>query len=70
VLTLNFVALNKITTYLKEVYVELLHKTSWPSFKELQKESLIVLVASVVFSLLIMLMDGAFKKVMDLIYNL
>jgi len=70
VLTLNTVTLNKITTYLKEVYVELLHKTSWPSFKELQKESLIVLIASVVFSLLIMVMDGTFKKVMDLIYNL
>ncbi len=60
----------KLTTYFKEVYLELIEKTSWPTFPELRKEAMIVLVATVVFSLVIYLMDGSFTKIMDLIYNL
>jgi|TARA_B100000497_G_C7560979_1_gene338446 preprotein translocase subunit SecE len=60
----------KLTVYLKEVFVELKEKTTWPTFKQLQKDSFLVLGASIVFALMIKVMNLGFHKVMDLIYNL
>ena len=61
---------NKIKTYLKDIYTELVEKTSWPSFPELRRESMVVLVATVLFSLVVYVMDVGLTRVMDLIYNL
>jgi preprotein translocase subunit SecE len=61
---------NKLTTYLKDIYIELTEKTSWPSFADLKKDSITVLIASVIFSLMIYVMDAGFTKLMDIIYNL
>ena len=41
----------------KESYNELVHKTSWPSRKELAQSSVIVLIASVILALIVWLMD-------------
>ncbi|MFT4898337.1 MAG: preprotein translocase subunit SecE [Flavobacteriales bacterium] len=62
--------MEKLTVYLKEVYVELKERTTWPTFKQLQKDSFLVLGASIVFALMIKVMNLGFHKVMDLIYNL
>ncbi|MDG1518374.1 MAG: preprotein translocase subunit SecE [Flavobacteriales bacterium] len=62
--------MEKLTVYLKEVFVELKEKTTWPTFKQLQKDSFLVLGASIVFALMIKVMNLGFHKVMDLIYNL
>jgi preprotein translocase subunit SecE len=66
----KYYILKKLKLYLKEVYVELFEKTSWPTFKELQKESTIVLIASVIFALIVVSMDVVFNKLMDIVYNL
>jgi len=60
----------KLTVYIKEVYSELKDKTTWPTFKQLQKDAFLVLVASVLFALVIRVMDLGFYNIMDLIYNL
>ena len=49
-----------IKTYINESYNELVHKVSWPTWKELQSSSILVLVATVVTSLIIFLMDFVF----------
>ena len=49
-----------LKTYIAESYNELVHKVSWPTWKELQSSSIVVLVAALVFSLLIFLMDFVF----------
>lgn len=54
--------------YLKDVYSELVEKTTWPSFKQLQKDSLLVLSASVLFALILKVMDIVFHFIMDIIY--
>ncbi len=36
------------------------HNVSWPTWKELQSNTIIVVVASVIFALLIFVMDFAF----------
>ena len=58
----------RLKVYLRDVYGELKEKTTWPTFKQLQKDSLIVLGASIAFALVIKVMDMVFMNIMDFIY--
>ncbi len=60
----------RIKTYLQEVYTELIHKVSWPTWKDLQSSAIIVMIASLLISLVIFFMDFSFENVMDFIYNM
>ena len=62
--------MEKLKFYLRDVYVELKEKTTWPTFKQLQKDSLLVLGTSVAFALVIKIMNMAFEGIMDFIYSL
>jgi len=62
--------MKKIINYFKESYTELVHKTSWPTRKELTSSSIVVLIATVIFALVVWAMDFTFEKIMtDLIYK-
>ena len=56
--------------YVKEAYNELLHKVSWPTFKELQSSTILVMVASLCFAIVILTMDLAFENLMKTVYRL
>lgn len=60
----------RIKVYLQEVYNELIHKVSWPTWKELQSSALIVMIASLLIALVIFFMDISFENVMEFIYKL
>jgi preprotein translocase subunit SecE len=60
----------KIKVYLQEVYSELVHKVSWPTWKDLQSSALIVMIASLLIALVIFLMDISFENLMDFIYKM
>jgi len=60
----------KIKVYLQEVYSELVHKVSWPTWKDLQSSALIVMIASLLIALVIFLMDISFENMMDFIYKM
>ena len=60
----------KFVDNLKESYVELVHKVSWPTRKELSKSAVLVLIASIILALVVWLMDFSFDKIMTLIYSL
>ncbi|MDA3929594.1 MAG: preprotein translocase subunit SecE [Prolixibacteraceae bacterium] len=60
----------KIGTYVKESFNELVYKVTWPTWKELQSSALVVMIASIIISLAIFLMDMVFKNSMDFIYSL
>ena len=62
--------MNKIKTYLKEAYNELVHKVTWPSWSQLQSSAIVVMVASVIFAAVIFAMDIVFRTVMTNIYNM
>jgi len=47
-------------TYLSESYNELVNKVSWPTWKELQSSSILVLISTLIVALLIFLMDFIF----------
>ncbi len=55
--------------YFKESYNELVNKVTWPSFSQLQSSTIVVMVASVVFALVVLAMDVTFENLMALIYK-
>jgi preprotein translocase subunit SecE len=60
----------KIGTYIQEAADELLHKVSWPTWSELQSSAIVVMIASVIFALIIFVMDRSFNSLMEFIYGL
>jgi preprotein translocase subunit SecE len=62
--------MKKLKNYFKEVYSELVNKVTWPTWSELQASSIIVMVASFIIAIVIAIMDGTFRNLMQLIYSL
>lgn len=62
--------MSKVRGYFQDSYEELVNKTSWPTWRELQKTALLVAVASVIIALLIFAMDKAISAVLNAFYNL
>lgn len=62
--------MNKIATYFKESYAELMQKVTWPSWSQLQQSTVIVLVATVIITLMVGVMDFASNQALKLIYSL
>lgn len=60
----------KLKLYFQEAYDELIHKVTWPTWKELQSSALVVMVASLIISIVIFIMDVSFRNMMELIYGL
>lgn len=61
--------MNKIRSYIRESVNEMRFKVTWPKYSELQSSSILVLVASLIFALLIGVMDLAFDNVMTWFYQ-
>ena len=55
--------------YIKDSYKELVEKVSWPSFSSLQSSTLVVMVASLIFALIVLVMDMSFEGVMGSVYK-
>jgi preprotein translocase subunit SecE len=49
-----------IKTYLEESYSELVHKVTWPTWRELQESTILVFIALFMLALIIFLMDFIF----------
>ncbi|HCT23675.1 MAG: preprotein translocase subunit SecE [Chitinophagaceae bacterium] len=62
--------MNKIATYFKESYRELLEKVSWPTWAQLQQSTVIVLVATVIITAMVWLMDFGSNQLLKLVYSL
>jgi preprotein translocase subunit SecE len=50
----------KVKEYINETVTEMVHRVTWPTWKELQSNTIIVVVASVLISLVIFAMDFVF----------
>ena len=59
-----------IVLYCKDTYEELVHKTTWPTRKELIHSAFVVLIASVIIALVVFAMDKVFYNLMQLIYSI
>ncbi|MEL6658651.1 MAG: preprotein translocase subunit SecE [Bacteroidota bacterium] len=62
--------MDKIRLYLRESYNELVHKVTWPTWASLQSNTILVIVASIIFALLILGMDAISKFATNLLYGL
>ncbi len=60
---------NYMFNYFKESYNELVHKVSWPSFSQLQSSTIVVMVASLLFAIIVLVMDLSFENIMAAIYK-
>lgn len=61
--------MNKIANYFKEVYNELVNKTSWPTWSELSNSTVVVMVASLIIAVIVAVMDFAFDNLLELVYK-
>jgi preprotein translocase subunit SecE len=61
-----------IKTYIEESYNELVHKVTWPTWRELQESTILVFVTLFILAVLIFAMDFAFgvKGLIGLFYSL
>lgn len=61
--------MSKSTSLIKESWTEVTQNVTWPAFSDLQSSSVLVLVASLIFALLVGAVDLVFKSGLDLFYT-
>ena len=61
--------MEKLKSFVRESYQEMMHKVSWPKYKELQNSSVLVLVASLIFALVIGVIDFVFENSLEWFYD-
>ena len=62
--------MNKVASYFKESYKELMEKVTWPTWAQLQQSTIIVLVATLLITAVVSVMDLASKQLLKFIYQL
>ncbi|MEJ6777402.1 MAG: preprotein translocase subunit SecE [Crocinitomicaceae bacterium] len=72
--------MSKVKEYFSETVTEMAHRVTWPTWKELQSNTIIVVVASVLIAITIFVMDFVFgitgdngstwRGLLGFIYNL
>ena len=62
--------LTRFVNYCKLSYNELVHKTTWPTRKQLTSQAVLVLVSSLVLALVVFGMDELFNAIMKVVYTL
>lgn len=60
----------KLIQDIKESYNELVYKVSWPTSKQLVNSAVLVLIASIILSVFIWVVDKIFDELMQLIYSI
>jgi preprotein translocase subunit SecE len=62
--------MNKIQTYFKDSYKELTEKVTWPNWLQLQQSTMIVLVATIIITAIVWVLDFGSNSVLKFIYSL
>lgn len=61
--------MDKFISFLKTSWEEVQHNVTWPKFSDLQSSSTLVLVASLIFALLVGLIDLVFENGLNAFYQ-
>jgi preprotein translocase subunit SecE len=61
--------MSKLIDFIKASKDEMVNKVSWPPYNQLQESSILVLVASLIFALMIGVIDLGFDNAMSWFYN-
>lgn len=62
--------MRKFINYVKESFVELTQKTTWPTWDKLQSSAILVVVTTFVLAIMLFVIDFAFQHLMTAIYSL
>ena len=62
--------MNKISTYFSESFRELTEKVTWPTWEQLQQSTMIVLVATLLITAIVWVMDFIAAGGLNFIYKL
>ena len=62
--------MNKLKEYLKLSTDELVNKVTWPTWEDLQESTLIVMVASIIISLIIYVIDIVSSGALGFFYQI
>jgi preprotein translocase subunit SecE len=55
--------------YIKESYIELIEKVTWPTWRELQSSAVLVLVATIIIAAIVYGMDTIIGLLLNSFYN-
>jgi preprotein translocase subunit SecE len=58
-----------VVEYIKESYIELTQKVTWPTWRELQSSAVLVVVAALIIALVIFGMDWVINYVLRHFYS-
>jgi len=58
-----------VSEYIKESYIELTQKVTWPTWRELQQSAVLVLVAAVIIAMVIFGMDRVIQLILNKFYS-
>ena len=61
--------MSKVVDFFKSSYDEMVHKVTWSKYSDLQSSAVLVLVASLIFALVIGVIDLGFENVMTWFYD-
>ena len=61
--------MKKVSNYFRESYTELLHKVTWPTWLQLQQATAIVLIATLIITAIVSVMDFGALSVLKIIYS-
>jgi preprotein translocase subunit SecE len=62
--------MKKLELYLKDSYNELVEKVTWPTWEQLQQSTMIVLVATLLITAVVGLMDLTSNSILKFVYSL
>jgi preprotein translocase subunit SecE len=62
--------MRKIEAYIKDSYKELVEKVTWPTWEQLQQSTMIVLVATLLITGVVWIMDFSSNSVLKFVYSL
>lgn len=61
--------MNKVTAYFKDSYRELLEKVTWPTWQQLQQSTMIVLIATIIITAIVWVMDLGIASALQFFYS-
>lgn len=61
--------MNKVIQFVKDSIDELKYKVSWPKYSELQSNTVMVLVGTAIFALVVFVIDFIFENGMSEVYK-
>jgi preprotein translocase subunit SecE len=61
--------MSAVTEYIKESYIELTEKVTWPTWRELQSSAVLVLIAAIMIALVIFGMDQVIGYILRQFYS-